>query len=824
MGDEAAAAAAKKEINVYKYIEQRVATAFPGAVGPKFTAKYAAEQNEACIKEFLESEDITQLIFSGDNIVAAIKMPPSLGRGKTTDMFMNEITNNSVEYLERLISEIYLPLFSNPANQEGWGEAASKEVVDKFHSYMASVSITKQIKNVLKQDPEDLLKQGLHPTPDAEIEFWKLKAANLNSIFEQLQSKKVRKILTALDRSKSTYCTTFARLCKEVFTARIEANDNMKYLHTLEEWFIRLNNDEDFPSLTELFKPMLHIILLIWKNSKHYNTPARLVVLMREICNSLIDQARKYLSGELIFQLIDQDEAGIAVEQLKTTLQVCSAFKSTYFDYKATANAECPSNPWRIQGNALFTIVQFCKLSKIEVGGTNGKTPTLSVQQIHMDFTGGTGKTMILKNFLRDLDEDMLFSMVNMNYYTDSYKLQQQLESVIDKRSGRMFGPPATKKLIYFIDDLNLPYIDRIDLGFRKEIVDVQYLSAMNPTAGSFIIDERLQRHYALFACMMPGRDDLKTIYNSILKGHFQNAGFSLACVNVAEAFVNLSILLHEDIANRFLPSATKFVYNWNMRELSNIFQGLTRSKGDYFPGVFHFARLWVHEAMRVFCDRLINDQDIVKLNDRIREITKKMLPDVDHVALFNDQPPSATDDTGANVNIFTTFAIQVAGADSVYVSVASMKHLNKVLVEQLDDYNSKYSMMNLELFDSAMEHVTRICRIIGNPDGNAMLIGLSVTSNFCIEDLKENLAEMFSVTDMSKKYFETQRRYNYVAPKSFLELIRFYEIPLKQEKEDIQRQVTRLDDGLSTLRKTSADVAELQVDLKHTMIKVAEK
>ncbi|KAG7375904.1 hypothetical protein PHYPSEUDO_014900 [Phytophthora pseudosyringae] len=38
---------------------------------------------------------------------------------------------------------------------------------------------TKQIKNVLKQDSEDLLNQGLHPAPDAEIEHWKLKAANL---------------------------------------------------------------------------------------------------------------------------------------------------------------------------------------------------------------------------------------------------------------------------------------------------------------------------------------------------------------------------------------------------------------------------------------------------------------------------------------------------------------------------------------------------------------------------------------------------------------------------------------------------------------------
>lgn len=70
---------------------------------------------------------------------------------------------------------------------------------------------------------------------------------------------------------------------------------------------------------------------------------------MREICNSLIIQACKYSSGEQIFTLIEQEDAAKAVDQLKTTLLVCGTFKSTYFDYKATANAECPANPWRIQ-------------------------------------------------------------------------------------------------------------------------------------------------------------------------------------------------------------------------------------------------------------------------------------------------------------------------------------------------------------------------------------------------------------------------------------------------------------------------------------------
>jgi dynein heavy chain len=87
---------------------------------------------------------------------------------------------------------------------------------------------------------------------------------------------------------------------------------------------------------------------------RYYNTPARLVVLMREICNALITQACSFLSGKQLFQLIEEDEAAEGVSKLKTILRVCGAFKATYFDYRDTANAECPSNQWRIQNNALF--------------------------------------------------------------------------------------------------------------------------------------------------------------------------------------------------------------------------------------------------------------------------------------------------------------------------------------------------------------------------------------------------------------------------------------------------------------------------------------
>lgn len=302
-----------------------------------------------------------------------------------SDLVCTELCGPSpFEHLELMANEVFLPVLSNPQNQAKWGEVPTREIMDRFHNFLSSTTIicgqikgetrlpmppidltgpntgknkisllegaiitwTKQIRNVLKQDPESQLKHGMHPTPDVEIEFWRNKAANLNSIFEQLQGPRIRRVLRALDQSKSTYCTTFARLCKEVFVARIEANDNTKYLRTLEVWFQALHSEDDFPKTVELFKPMLHITLLIWKNSKHYNTPARLVVLMREICNSLIRQATKSCSGEQIFQMIENDEANLAVNMLKTTLHVCGTFKSTYFDYKTTANAECPANPW----------------------------------------------------------------------------------------------------------------------------------------------------------------------------------------------------------------------------------------------------------------------------------------------------------------------------------------------------------------------------------------------------------------------------------------------------------------------------------------------
>ena len=47
---------------------------------------------------------------------------------------------------------------------------------------------TKQIKNVLKADPDAPIKEPrAHPGPMAELNFWSERAANLNSIHDQVR-------------------------------------------------------------------------------------------------------------------------------------------------------------------------------------------------------------------------------------------------------------------------------------------------------------------------------------------------------------------------------------------------------------------------------------------------------------------------------------------------------------------------------------------------------------------------------------------------------------------------------------------------------------
>jgi len=352
-----------------------------------------------------------------------------------------EINKNPLELLYQLCNEIYVPILHNPANQQGWTELISKDLMEKLNNFVAQIYLTigqikgrtmlplpptkimksttisdkdkahifessiitwsKQIRKVLETEPEQALKQGQDPDPMVEITFWENKSQNLNMIHDQLKSEKVSTITKTLRESKSTYTNQFDKLKREIYQNRKEANDNYLYLKTLEPYFKELCSDsDDFLKMPELFVPIMHTILLIWKNSGYYKTAPRLVVLIREICNAIINKAKRFISGDDLTAMIqNKDQVIEACEKLQSTIDVCTKFKDIYFEYKAKADGQ-----WKFPPNALFirldsflerchdilhitsTILQFNKLENIQIGCTKGKNLTETVKNISDEF------------------------------------------------------------------------------------------------------------------------------------------------------------------------------------------------------------------------------------------------------------------------------------------------------------------------------------------------------------------------------------------------------------------------------------------------------
>ena len=78
----------------------------------------------------------------------------------------------------------------------------------------------------------------------------------------------------------------------------------------------------------------------------------------------------------------------------------------------------------------------------------------------------GCGKTQITKGLLNDLvnnGDKYLQNIINFNFYTDATLLQSILFQPLEKKGGRNFGPVGKYKLIYFVDDLNMPKLDPYD-------------------------------------------------------------------------------------------------------------------------------------------------------------------------------------------------------------------------------------------------------------------------------------------------------------------------------------------------------------------------
>lgn len=374
----------------------------------------------------------------------------------------------------------------------------------------------------------------------------------------------------------------------------------------------------------------------------------------------------------------------------------------------------------------------------------------------------GSGKSVIVSGKLSTLPDDYMVTNIPFNFYTTSQMLQAVMESPLEKKTGRKFGPPGMKKLIYFIDDINMPEVDAfgtvqphtiirqfMDFGHWydrnrltiKEIHNCQMVCCMNPSAGSFTIDPRLQRHFMTFSVNFPSPESLEQIYGTILTQHLATPGnkFSPGVQRMAPQVIDAALTLHTRMSQMFLPTAIKFHYIFNMRDLANIFTGILFTH-DGCEDMNALARLYIHEATRVYCDKLVSQKDINSFRKLIREVARKSFEDCDETKMFLEPI------------IYCHFAEGLT--DPKYMPVTDWNRLGQLLEQAQEAYNDTVGHMDLVLFEDAMSHVCRISRILEAPRGNALLIGVGGSG-------KQSLARLAAFIS-SLSVFQLQLRKDY--------------------------------------------------------------
>ena len=255
-------------------------------------------------------------------------------------------------------------------------------------------------------------------------------------------------------------------------------------------------------------------------------------------------------------------------------------------------------------------------------------------------------------------------------------------------------------------------WYDRKAMEFRK-IIDIAFVGAMGPPGGGRQpVTNRFLRYFNFVA--FPELEDvsIKTIYQLVLKTFVEAylpegvlAAFTRWSTRRSTCTTSCARRCSPRPRSRTTPSTCA---------TSPVMQGAEREQGRDERGGRSRAALG-HENMRVYRDRLVNDAD----RSWFDQLAKALLPK--HFALQWDDVVKVKD-----VAHLVYGDYMVPGADPrVYTEITDTTKMVSTVEEYLEDYNATAkTKMPLVMFVDAVGHVSRISRVIRQPQGNALLLG----------------------------------------------------------------------------------------------------
>ena len=168
-------------------------------------------------------------------------------------------------------------------------------------------------------------------------------------------------------------------------------------------------------------------------------------------------------------------------------------------------------------------------------------------------------------------------------------------------------------------------FYDREKVAAWKTIENaVLMIAAAPPGGGRAEVTKRFSRHFHV-VCLPPASNEaLKTIFESILNG-FLSQKFLPEVQKMTAKIVQCTIEIYDRIAQDLRPTPAKSHYTFNLRDVAKVVQGMMMVKPKHANSEQRFCQLHVHEMMRVFHDRLINDDDRHHFKNLLLEVSNRL-------------------------------------------------------------------------------------------------------------------------------------------------------------------------------------------------------
>jgi dynein heavy chain len=360
----------------------------------------------------------------------------------------------------------------------------------------------------------------------------------------------------------------------------------------------------------------------------------------------------------------------------------------------------------------------------------------------------GVGKSVGIQQFLNTCGELFSTGGANFSAQTSTTNVGDLFENRLERKRKNLLGAPPGTTMLFFVDDINMPMLETygaqppiellrqvIDSGgfydqkklFWKNVQDVQFISACGPPGGGKMpVTPRLFRHFNMMWMTALSEEAMNRILLSILSGWTNLVAPNLA--DIAQPIVKAGVEVFYKCSNDLLPTPEKCHYTFNLRDPAKMLQGMLMVNVKLsLNSEQDFINLFLHESCRQFRDRLVDDTDRDWFNGMIaRKLSASIGRPVKEDS-FKDK-------------IFGDFLDRGARP---YQSVESEQKCIEIFNEWLDDYNQTNSTkMDIVFFSDACHHLARCSRVIRQPRGNMLLVGISGVGRKCIGRMGAHMSE----------------------------------------------------------------------------------